>query len=216
MKRYLPLAIIAIVLVAAIIAGFLMFRSAQQQNPTTPTTSQSPSASQVATASKGYVTLEEYGDYQCPPCGALHPEMKKLKAEYGDKLKFFFYNFPLTQMHKHAMGAAQAAVAAGKQGKFWEMHDLLYDNQKVWEEAEDLRPVIINFARQLNLNMDKFAQDLSSAETLNTISSDQQRGLAMGVNSTPTLFLDGQPVELDKDTTDSLRKQINAKLAPRS
>lgn len=216
MKRYLPLAIIAVVLVAAIAAGFVMFHSAQPQATTAPKLSPSPPDSQIAAAPKGYVTLEEYGDYECPPCGLLHPEMKKIKAEFGDRLKFFFYNFPLTQMHKHAMGAAQAAVAAGKQGKYWEMHDLLYENQKLWTEADDIRPVIVNFAGQLNLNMDKFAQDLSSAEVLNTISSDQQRGLSMGVNSTPTLFLDGQSVELDKDTVENLRKQIKAKLAPRS
>src|SRR5215467_1043041 len=135
MKRYLPFVIIAAVLVAAVGAGFLMFRSSQPQPPATP----APAGGSVATpnrvASKGgVVTIDEYGDYQCPPCGSLHPILKTLKSEYGGRIQLNFHHFPLTQIHNHALEASYAAAAAGLQGKFWEMHDLLYQNQSVWSQ----------------------------------------------------------------------------------
>jgi len=212
MKRYLPFVIIAAVLVAALGAGALLFRSTQPQPTTTPAPAGSPAATTDVATTKGVVTIEEFGDYQCPPCGSLHPILKTLKSEYGNRIKFIFYHFPLTQIHKHALEASYAAAAAGLQGKFWEMHNLLYENQSVWSEVGDFRPVAINFARQLGLDTARFMKDMDGLKVMALISADEQRANALGVNSTPTVFIDGRIVPNDNLTLEKLREEINRRL----
>jgi protein-disulfide isomerase len=207
MKRYLPFVIIAAVLVAAVGGGFMMFRSAQPQSPTAPT----PAGGSVAT-SKGVVTIDEYGDYQCPPCGALHPIIKTLKGEYGDRIQFAFHHFPLTQLHSHALEASSAAAAAGLQGKFWEMHNLLYENQSVWSEVGDFRPILLDFARKIGLDLQRFTRDIDGIQVLTVIQDDSTRGNLLGVNSTPTVFINGQMIANDNLTAEGLRKEINKRL----
>jgi protein-disulfide isomerase len=212
MKRYLPFVIIAAVLVAAIGAGAFLFRSTQPQPSTTSSPTGSPIASPTAVTPRSVVTIEEFGDYQCPPCGALHPTVKNLKNEYGDRVRFVFYHYPLTQIHKHALEAAHAAAAAGLQGRFWEMHNLLYESQNVWSEANDLRPIVVNFARQLGLDVERFTRDMDGARVDALVSADVRRANSMGVNATPTLFIDGQLIENEKLTVENLRKEINQRL----
>jgi protein-disulfide isomerase len=207
MKRYLPFVIIAAVLVAALSGGLLMFRSSQTQPPATPT----PADGSVAT-SKGVVTIDEYGDYQCPPCGALHPIIKSLKSEYGDRIQFAFHHFPLTQLHSHALEASSAAAAAGLQGKFWEMHNLLYENQSVWSEVGDFRPIVLDFARKIGLDLQRFSRDIDGIQVVTLIRDDAMRGNLLGVNSTPTVFINGQMIANENLTADGLRKEINRRL----
>lgn len=214
MRRYLPFVIIATVLVIALGGGALMFRSAKPQTSITPAPDAGPGAAGGLISPKTAVILEEYGDYQCPPCGSLHPELKKLKSEYGDRVRFVFHHFPLVQIHKHALGASQAAAAAGLQGKFWEMHDLLYQNQSAWSEAQELRPVVTNFARRLGLDVDRFVRDMDGSQVAAALATDVQRGQSLGVNATPTLVLDGQMVK-ENTTIDELRKEIDARLGGR-
>lgn len=213
MKRYLPFAIIAIVLVAAVGAGFWMFRSTQPQPLTTSTPAGSPVPTTDVVTAKGVVTIEEFGDYQCPPCGGLHPILKTLKAEYGNRIKLIFYHFPLTQIHKHALEASYAAAAAGLQGKFWEMHNLLYENQSVWNEVGDFRPVAINFARQIGLDTARFTKDMDGLKVMALVSADEQRANALGVNSTPTVFIDGRIIPNENLTLEKLRKEIDQRLS---
>lgn len=212
MKRYLPFVIIAAVLAAAVGVGALLFRSAQPQPSTTSPPASSPAVSPAVTTSKSAITIEEFGDYQCPPCGALHPALKKLKSEYGDRIRFVFYHYPLTQIHKHALEAAHAAAAAGLQGKFWEMHNLLYESQNVWSEANDLRPIVVNFARQLGLDVERFTRDMDGVRVDALVSADVRRANLMGVNATPTLFIDGQLIKNEDLTVENLRKEINQRL----
>ncbi|HEV2665358.1 MAG TPA: thioredoxin domain-containing protein [Blastocatellia bacterium] len=208
MKRYLPFVIIAAVMVAAIGAGFLMFRSSQPQPPANP-----PAGGSVATpngvASKGAVIIEEFGDYQCPPCGLLHPVLKTLKSEYGGRIQVVFRHFPL-QFHNHALDAAYAAAAAGLQGKFWEMHNLLYENQSVWSQVGDFRPILINFASQIGLDVPRFTRDIDGLQVMTMVREDTQRGNERGVNSTPTVFINDQLVS--DLTIENLRKEINQRL----
>jgi protein-disulfide isomerase len=208
MKRDLPFVIIAAVLVAAVGGGFMMFRSAQPQSPTTPT----PAGGSVAT-SKGVVTIDEYGDYQCPPCGALHPIIKTLKGEYGDRIQFAFHHFPLTQIHSHALDASYAAAAAGLQGKFWEMHNLLYEKQSEWSEVGDFRPIALEFARKIGLDLPRFTRDIDGIQVVTIISEDMQRGALLGVSGTPTVFINGQLIHSDNFSTEGLRKEINRRLS---
>ena len=213
MKSYLPFAIIATVLAAAIGAGFWMFRSTQPQPLATPAAASSPVPTTDVVTSKGVVVIEEFGDYQCPPCGALHPTLKTLKNEYGDRIKLNFYHFPLTQIHKHALEASYAAAAAGLQGKFWEMHNLLYENQSMWSEVGDFRTIAINFARQLGLDLGRFTKDMDGLKVMALVSADEQRANAFGVDSTPTVFINGRMIPNDNLTLEGLRKEINQRLA---
>jgi protein-disulfide isomerase len=213
MKRYLPFVIIAVVLAAAIGAGAFMFRSAQPQTSTpaaSPTST--PANPQIAAAPKGVVTIEEFGDYQCPPCGTIHPDIKKLKSEFGDRVRLIFYQFPLTQIHKNALTAAHAAMAARLQGKFWEMHNMLYENQKLWEDLPDLHPMATGFAQQLGMDVERFKRDIDSAQVDAAVSADMRRGQSLGVTGTPTLFIDGLLIDNEKTTLNNLRQIINQRL----
>ncbi len=212
MKRYLPFVIIASVLVAAVGAGFLMFRSSQPRPPATPAPASDSRATSNGLASKGVVTIDEYGDYQCPPCGGLHPVLKTLKGEYGGRIQIAFHHFPLTQIHNHALEASYAAAAAGLQGKFWEMHNLLYENQSVWSQGGDFRPIVINFARQIGLDVPRFTRDMDGLQVVTIVSEDTRRASAIGVNSTPTVFINDQLIPSENLTVERLRKEINQRL----
>src|SRR5262245_14237526 len=210
MKHYLPFVIIAAVLVTAVGVGVLMFRSSQPQPPATPTPVSDSRATSNGPASKGAVTIDEYGDYQCPPCGALHPILKTLKGEYGGRIQIAFHHFPIPQLHNHALEASYAAAAAGLQGKFWEMHNLLYENQSLWSPVGDFRPIVIDFARQIGLDVPRFTRDMDGLQVVTIVSEDTQRAIALGVNSTPTVFINGQLIE--NLTVEGLRKEINQRL----
>lgn|SRR5262245_13858417 len=215
MKRYLPFLIIAAVLLTALAAGALMYKSERAEQLQTskvpiPTPSLDPSLPRDN--SRALVTLEEYGDYQCPPCGNLHPVLKTVKEEFGDRVRFIFHHFPLIQLHQYAYFAAQAAVAAGFQGRFWEMHDMIYRNQSSWSSASDVRPIFISYARQLGLDTDRFINDLAGAQANAIIVSDLKRGQAFGVKATPTVFIDGREIPFEKLTVDNLRNEIKKRL----
>jgi protein-disulfide isomerase len=132
------------------------------------------------------VTLVEYGDYECPYCGAAYPIIKEVQARMGERLRFVFRNFPIATSHPHAGQAAEAAEAAAAQGKFWEMHDLLYENQKRLRD-EDLR----GYAEKLGLDLDRFDKDLTGHVHAARVHEDFMSGVRSGVNGTPTFYIDG-------------------------
>ena len=226
MKKYLPFAIIVIVLVAAVGGSFVLWKNRDGSTAnsdstfaTTPPVSNTPAPNQTPKDTAGLtrpnvkvsspVIIEEFGDYQCPPCGQLYPELKQIEAEYGDQVKVVFRHFPLMKMHKNALMAAHAAEAARNQNKFWEMHDRLYRNQKEWAELDDPRPVFEGYARQLNLKLDQFNSDLQSNLIDQKISADLQRGTSQGVTGTPTVFLDSHLLKYEATNLDGLRRGIN-------
>jgi len=155
------------------------------------------------------VVIEEFGDYQCPPCGQLYPELKQIEKEYGDQIQIVFHHFPLMKIHKNALLAAHAAEAARNQKKFWEMHDLLYRNQKEWSDLAEPRPVFINYAKQLGLNIDSFNRDFESNQIDQKITADIQRGAAQGVTGTPTVFLDTHLLNYEATNLNGIRRGIN-------
>ena len=136
------------------------------------------------------VTLVEYGDYECPYCGAAYPIVKDLQARMGDKLRFVFRNFPISTSHPHAEQAAEAAEAAAAQGKFWQMHDLLYENQRHLE-TDDL----IAYARRLGLDVPRFQRELADHVHAARVREDFMSGVRSGVNGTPTFYIDGERYE---------------------
>jgi protein-disulfide isomerase len=139
------------------------------------------------------LTLVEYGDYQCPYCGAAYPVVKRVQKALGKKLRFVFRNFPLTGAHPFAMVAAEAAEAAAFQGKFWEMHDLLFEQQTFLEP--DILPL---WAKKIGLDLEKFGNDIKQGVMAKRIKEDRQSGIRSGVNGTPTFYInvtryDGSP-----------------------
>ena len=132
------------------------------------------------------VTLVEYGDYQCPTCGAAYPIVKQLQKHFGDRLRFVHRNFPLPQ-HHYALPAAETAEFAASEGKFWEMHDALYENQS--EIGNDLFPEL---AEELGLDTKKLEEALDDTSFSATIDKDLASGEASGVHGTPTFFLNGK------------------------
>lgn len=133
------------------------------------------------------VTLVEYGDYECPHCGHAYPIVKALQAKYGTRLRFVFRNFPLREMHPYAEAAAETAEFAGEHGKFWEMHDLIYENQATLGE-----PTLAELARGLQLDVKALAKSREAGEFADRVQKDFAGGVRSGVNGTPTFFINGQ------------------------
>jgi protein-disulfide isomerase len=237
MKRYLPFIIIALVLIAGVAVFAVMYRGgtdgadsnlglsnsnqpAQLAGSSTAPNQPAPNPSADSTGLtkpnvkvSSPVIIEEYGDYQCPPCGLLHPQLKDIEHEYRDQVRIVFRHFPLMKMHKNALAAAHAAEAARNQNKFSEMHDRLYRNQKEWAEQVDPRPTFVAYARQLNLNIDQFTSDMGSNLIDQRITADVSRGTAAGVTGTPTVFIDTLPLPYESTTPAGLRQAINAMLS---
>jgi protein-disulfide isomerase len=130
------------------------------------------------------VTLVEYGDYECPYCGKAYPVVKEIQQRMGDRLRFVFRNFPLNTLHEHAGVAAQAAEAAAAQGKFWEMHDILYEHQDELADA-DLR----QYALKIGLEIYRFNADVDGETFAKRVRDDFRGGIRSGVNGTPTFFI---------------------------
>jgi protein-disulfide isomerase len=236
MKRFLPFVIIVMVLGVALGAGFYMTRPSvnsvgedrSEVEPSPVAKSAAASASPVAKTPSSVdpgaepphaigpedapVTLEEFGDFECPPCGLLHPVLKTMEKEFGPRIRVVFREFPLVPTHPHALVAARAAEAAGLQGKFWEMHDLLFENQRVWHEKFDARPTFEGYAKAIGLDLERFKQALSSEIVERRIFLDGKRAHALGVKGTPTVFLNGREVPFESLAPDKLRALINVEL----
>ena len=208
MQKYRPILIISIVLLVAVAAlGFLM-RTRKDGDSADGVPVLQPKTTAVNTPEGTVVTLEEFGDYQCPPCGALHPTLKKLKQEYGSNLNFVFRNLPLTTLHKNALVAARAAEAARMQNRFWEMHDLLYENQDLWKEDINPKSIFWKFAEDLGLDTGRFMSDMDDKQVKLRIEADQAAAAELGIEGTPTLLIDGRQLRPEVTTEEGIRKGI--------
>lgn len=229
MKRFLPLVIIGAVLIAVVVGSLVMYRSRPTADTNAPFTAQgnptpaatlpvsSPSATperKVLDIPAGVaVTVEEFGDYQCPPCGLLHPELKKIEHEYGSRINFVFHNLPLTLIHKNALFAAQAAEAARLQSRFWEMHDRIYETQSAWKDEQNPRPIFINYAKALGLDTERFTRDMDGSEVQLRLKEDKQKADLHGISGTPTVLIEGKELKYENTTGEGIRKGIEVMLA---
>ena len=141
------------------------------------------------------VVLTEYSDFQCPACASYHQIVRQMHNDFGDKLAIVYKHFPLRQTHANAQIAALSSEAAGKQNKFWEMHDMLFENQKNWESEKNAKEIFIEYALKLGLNLEQFRQDLESKEVKDKVEADYQSGVKAGVNHTPTFFVNGVEIQ---------------------
>ncbi len=144
--------------------------------------------------SAGQVTLIEYSDFQCPACASIEPILKTLREQYPDKLNFVYRHFPLKSIHRNAEISAQAAEAAGKQGKFWEMHNMIFEKQSAWSRNGN-KDTFIGYAQELSLDIEKFKSDLNSSEVSAKVDRDLKSGEGAGVQGTPTFFLNGEKIQ---------------------
>jgi protein-disulfide isomerase len=223
-RSVLPFVIIGGVLVAVVVAVVLMSQRASNnatvnENFNAAATPTGPR--QVAAGApdpyerggaKASVTLEEFSDFQCPACGGLEPGLRKVVKDYGERVRLVFRNYPLP-MHRYAFQAARAAEAAGQQGKFWEMHDVLYDNQKEWSDSMEPRVQFDSYATRLGLDVQRFKADIERQDLADRIKADVQRGNSLNVRGTPTVYLNGRELMPGKLVTeDDLRREIDAAL----
>lgn len=155
------------------------------------------------------VTLIEFGDFQCPACASEYPILKKIKADYQDKMQFVFRHYPLS-IHANSQLSARAAGAAGLQGKFWEMHDLLYEHQNDWSFQLKPEAKFEEYAKQLGLDVAKFKTELAGSVVADKIAQDMGDGDALGVNATPTVYLN--ETKIDNPTDAVLRAKIDEAL----
>lgn len=170
---------------------------------------QGPIADRVFGSTAGKVTLIEYGDFECPACGAMYPTVSAIKNAYKDELTFIFRDFPLTTIHPNALAASTAAEAAGQQGKFYEMFDQLYQNQSTWGDTDSATrdKDFDQYAQSIGLNMSKYHQDLSSSAVADKINRDRATGANFGVDGTPTFVLDGKVLSSDVGTSQTALQQ---------
>ncbi|OGV93637.1 hypothetical protein A3B57_02575 [Microgenomates group bacterium RIFCSPLOWO2_01_FULL_47_10] len=157
----------------------------------TPTFDMQIVAADHQTSASASATLVEYSDFQCPACAAYYELVGKLKADLGDRINIVYRHFPLRSIHKNAQLASQAGQAASLQGKFWEMHDLLFASQTKWAEIEDPTATFISYAAELGLDAAKFTADLTSQPVIDAVNANYSSGLKFGVDSTPSFFLNG-------------------------
>lgn len=212
MNSYRPFLIIALVLLVAAAGTALLLKSNQSRNSSNESDTQSSDKTNKSISADTVVTLEEFGDYQCPPCGELHPTLKKLKQEYGAHLNFIFRNLPLTKIHKNALAAAQAAEAARIQNRFWEMHDLLYENQSLWKDDVNPRSIFTKFAGDLGLNIAQFTRDLDDKQIQMRIEADEDAAAKQGIGGTPTILINGRQLRAEMTTPEGVRKGIELML----
>src|SRR5689334_22203524 len=184
MRRYAPFIIVGLVAALAIGGGTVFYRAKMASHPTlkiSKDNDESKESGHVLGPANAPVTLEEFGDFQCPPCGKLSEPINELQKKHN--LRVVFREFPLT-MHSHALEAAYAAEAAGRQGRFWEMHDLLFREQAVWSKSTDARTLFNAYAGMLQLDLDRFKREMDSPEVQRQVELDQKRGAIIGVKTT--------------------------------
>ena len=190
--------ILIILISVGLVGGIMLIKSGKTSAPANPT------SHTYGSGSSG-VKLVEYADFQCPGCGAFFPILQQVKAKYKDQISFQFVNFPLSQIHPNAQSAHRAAQAASNQDKFWEMHDLLFQNQNSWKDSPNVAIVFDGYATQLGLDLAKFKKDFASSATNSIIQADIKTGQILKVTGTPTFFLDGKQIS-DNNTVASLEK----------
>ncbi len=161
------------------------------------------------------VTLEEFADYQCPTCATQHPKMKEITGLYGNRIKFIYRSFPLTQIHKNAYEAAAAAEAAGMQGsdKFWAMQNQLFENQQTWSNSTEARKIFEGYAQKLGLDLDKYQTDVVGLPVKTRIDADLERGRKAAITGTPTVYLNGTRLSPGQTEVSAMRQLIDAELS---
>ena len=193
--------LVVIIIAVAVAAGAAVYLSRQPDEPantasSTPTHVDIKGGGHFRGPENAQVTLVEFGDYQCPSCGAFHPIVQEVLHRYPTQVRLEFHHFPLVTVHPNTMLASQAVEAAGEQGKYWEMHDAVFEHQMEWAGSPNPEPIFITLASGIGLDINKFMQALRSPEIQQRILKDVERGQDAKVEATPTFFIDGQQIHV--------------------
>lgn len=156
------------------------------------------------------VLIVEYSDFECPACKNFYLIMKDLEKEFGNKITFVYRHFPLVGIHPNAEFASRAAEAAGKQGKFWEMHDMLFDKQEDWSKVNDVESVFSDYAKEIGISVDQFKIDWKSKEIKDLVRAQKEHSIKIGLQGTPTIFVNGKKIEMT--SVEMFRLIINQEL----
>jgi protein-disulfide isomerase len=216
-RRSLPFVIIAAAFCVAATGGTLFYiseRKAMMQAAPAPSGKPGAEPPHVRGSARAPVHIEEFGDYECPPCAMMAPVLKRIEESYGPRVRVTFRQYPLA-MHKHAMAAARAAEAAGLQDRFWQMHDLLYQNSAIWSKAADVQPLFEKYAQTAGVNVERFRTDLTDAKVTARVAADQQRATSLGVDRTPAILINNRRLPVTSFPEPEFRKEIDALLAPK-
>ena len=212
-KSFLPFVIIGVVAALTITIGAMLYRAkrvaAVTMSEEQTVAAQATDSVHARGSADAPVTLEEFGDFQCPPCGRLAGSLQEIEKDYGARLRVIFRNFPFT-IHEHAHEAAYAAEAAGLQGHFWEMHDLLYREQAAWSKTTDVQSLFESYAGTIGLNLERFKKDSGGEEVKAKVESDRKGGEELGVRNTPTIFINNESVPPTSLNPIALRAAIDA------
>ncbi len=191
-KRFMVVAVIVGLL------GFIGYKFWQIINTPTQTSGEPIQISEddwVKGSRDAKAVLIEYGDFECPACAIYYPETKKLAEEFGNRIAVIYRHYPLIQIHKNALTAAWAAEAAGGMGKFWEMHDILYEKQEEWSKSGSTEEMFLAYAKELGLSEEEFKTRLASQEVKDSVNKDIVSGNQLRVQGTPTYYLNGRKIQ---------------------
>lgn len=202
-----------IVVIIGVLVGVFALTGGNKDDSSSGGDSNGQPSNHVTGAENSPVTLVEYGDFQCPACKSFFPIVQQIKEDYKDKLKFQFRHYPLTQIHSNAFIGSRAAEAAGKQDKFFEMHDLLYENQETWSASQNPTQVLEGYATQLGLNVEQFKTDMNSPEVANVVNADAKAAQAIGATSTPTFVINDKKIEKNPQSIEEFKQLIDDALA---
>lgn len=198
------------IVLAVIIVGFFGFAmfGKSDKNNSGDSSAASKGSSNFYGKEDSPVTITEFVDFQCEACYAYYPGVKEVKEKYKDQVRFQIRNFPITSGHQFAMQAARTAEAAARQGKFFEMHDKIFEGQKQWEQTQDPTSFFDGYAKAIGLDMTKFKADFASSDVNAVINKDLADVKALGGSGTPTFAINGKKVENPGPTAEALSKMI--------
>jgi protein-disulfide isomerase len=216
---------LAILVVVVLIFAGIIIATSSKSSTSSSSSSTTQATKNIEGQGKDGVTLVEYGDFQCPYCGEYYSTVKQVQQEYNQQITFQFRNFPLVSIHQNAFAGARAAEAAAQQNKFWQMHDLLYEenvqyydsNETLasWINASDPTTYFDKYASELGLNVAKFSQAYNSTKVNDEINADMSAGNKLGIDATPTFYLDGKQVTLGNSVS-SFEAVINKAIAQKT
>ncbi len=200
---------IGVVVVAILLLGGFSLTAKPKTSPVTQTAQSIDTTGAVAQGPEDApVTIVEFADFQCPACGQAYPILQRVLKEYEGKIRFVHRHYPLTQIHKNALVAAEASEAAKAQNKFWQMHDQLFEHQRDWADTSDPQPFFDQYAKALDLNLDDFKTFIKDKKGEERITADQAEGDKLKVDSTPTFYVNGQGIT-GVPTYDNLKSMID-------
>lgn len=203
-KSFIWMAVVIIALVGLIFWGA---KGAAEINPPFELTSIHPLDNVEGNASSS-VLLIEYSDFECPACRTYYPILKQLMVEFGGKIAFVYRNFPLIEIHANADFAARAAQAAAKQGKFWEMHDLLFEKQAEWESVTNVEPLFESYASLAGISVEQFKADYNSRDIINLVRAERANAIKLKLQGTPSFFINGKQIQ-NPTSVEAFRTIIN-------